>query len=170
MAGDKFLFIDTDGVKEKAATQTSAGAGDANKVVALNSAGKVDVSMLPAGIAADVQTAEASEDLAAGDLVNLYLDTTLKARKADASGGMSKQADGYVIAAVSTGQTATVYFDGTITGLAALTIGAKYYLSATPGAVTATIPTTAGHIAQYVGKAMSATELTFEPAEPITRA
>jgi hypothetical protein len=64
-----------------------------------------------------------------------------------------------------------VYKEGTITGLSSLTIGARYYLSgSTAGAITTTAPTTAGHIVQYIGYAISATELVFEPSDPIVLA
>jgi hypothetical protein len=50
MAGDKYLAIDnaTGLAKEVAALQTSAGGSDAGHIVALNSSGQVDSSMLPA--------------------------------------------------------------------------------------------------------------------------
>lgn len=48
MAGDKYLQVgsSTD-FQEKQAVQTSAGAGDAGKIPALNSSGLIDTSMLP---------------------------------------------------------------------------------------------------------------------------
>jgi len=168
---DKFLTLNATGVAEKEAKSTSAGVGDAGKIVALGSDGKLDLTVMPTGIGADTRVAVASEILAAGNLVNLFDDAgTLKVRKADASGGIAKKADGFVIEGVASGGDATVYFDGTITGLTGLTVGAIYYLSATPGTMTTTIPTTATHIAQSVGKALSATEFTFEAGEPIVRA
>lgn len=171
MAGDKFLFLDTDGTKEKASVQTSAGAGDAGKIPALGADGKISDTMMPTGIGAETQVAPASEALSAGDLVNFWNDSgTLKMRKADASGGAAKKADGFVKSAYAQNDSATAYTDGKVTGLTSLTIGSLYYLSATPGAITTTIPTTAAHIAQFVGKAVSATELQFVKGEPIVRA
>lgn len=168
---DKFVYLGSSGLTEKQATTTSTGVADAGKIVALGGDGYLDISVMPVGIGADTRVAVASENLSAGDVVNLYNDAgTLKARKADATGGVAKKADGFVIAAVTSGANATVYFDGTITGLSGLTPGEIYYLSTTAGAVTTTIPTTATHIAQSVGKALSATELSFEPGEPIVRA
>jgi hypothetical protein len=168
---DKYVYLGTTGLAEKAATTASAGVADAGKIVALGGDGLLDVSVMPTGIGADTRVAVASENLNAGDLVNLYNNSgVITARKADATGGIAKQADGFVISAVSSGQNATVYFDGTITGLSGLTPGAIYYLSTTAGGITTTIPTTTGYIAQIAGKALSATELTFEPGEPIVRA
>ena len=172
MAVEKYLKLGTTGTEEVAGLQSSAGVADAGKFPALDSTGRIHTSMMPIGVGTDTKVVPASENLSAGDLVNLWSDSgTLKARKADASGGVAKQCDGFVTDAVSLGQNATVYFDGTITGLTSLTLGAKYYLSGSvAGGVTATIPTTATHIAQSVGKASSATELVFEIGEPIIRA
>lgn len=172
MAAEKYLKLGTTGTEEVAGLQSSAGVADAGKFPALDSTGRIHTSMMPIGVGIDTKVVPASENLSAGDLVNLWDDSgTLKARKADASGGVAKQCDGFVTDAVSSGQNATVYFDGTITGLTSLTIGTKYYLSGlVAGGVTATIPTTASHIAQSVGKASSATELVFEIGEPIIRA
>ena len=47
---------------------TSAGAGDSGKVVALDAAGRIDNSMMPVGIGADTASIQASEALAAGEL------------------------------------------------------------------------------------------------------
>ena len=167
----KYLELTSSGTAEKEALVTSAGAADGGKIVALNSAGKVDETMMPDGIGADTTIAVAYENLAASNLVNLFNDGgTLKARKADASGGFAKQADGFVKTSFATGASATVYNDGTVTGLTGLTVGAKYYLSGSAaGSVSATPPTTAAYISQYVGKAKSATELIFEQGEPILR-
>lgn len=153
---------------------TSAGVADANKLVMLDSSGKLDISLLPNGIGADTKIAPASENLSAGDIVNLWNNSgTLKVRKADASGGVAKKAIGFVSSAVTSGQDATVYLDGTISGLSGLTLGTTYALShSTPGGVIAlaSATTTAGHILQEVGYATSATELLFKYTKPIIRA
>lgn len=162
----KFLNLVNGLLKQVTAITTSAGAGDANKIVATDGTGKLDITLMPTGVGADSSTIMASEALAAGDLVNLWDDAgTLKARKADASNG--RKADGFVLAGVSSGASAIVYFDGTNTQQSGMTLGAIHYLSHTvPGRATTTIPTTAGHIVQQVGKALSATQLTFEPTMP----
>ena len=176
MAGNKYVQLTSGGaLQEVAANQTSAGAGDAGKVVALNSAGQIDMTMLPTNIGPDVKLVIASENLAAGDMVNVYNDSgTLKARKADASQtNAGYRAHGFVLSSVTANgsNTASVYVEGIVTGLSGLTPGATYFLSgATAGAITATAPTTAGHIAQEVGVALSATELAFEAQQPIIRA
>lgn len=168
---NKYLAVGTSGMQEEVeGLQSSAGAGDAGKIPALDSTGRFSTTMMPVGIGADVKSIEAGEDLAGGDFVNLYDDTGLKCRKADASDS-GKQADGFVLAAATTGNNATVYFEGINTQLSGLTAGSKYFLSATSaGEPDTAIPSTTNHIVQFLGKAISATEISFEPGEPMKRA
>jgi hypothetical protein len=163
MPVEKYQTFDG-GQKLKSFLQTSSGSGDAGKPVALNSNGEIDGSMLP-NKEADSTLLPASENLAAGDLVNIWSDGgVLKARKADASSA-AKRADGYVLAAVTAPANAEVLHDGAITGLTSLSIGSRYYLSTTPGltVVEASVQTTSGNLIQYVGQAVSATKLLFQP-------
>lgn len=172
MAGDKYLYNNAGNATEKAAIQSSAGAGDAGKIPALDSSGRLDISMVPAGLTVEAETIVAFEDLAAGDFVNVFLDSaTTKVRKADASGGVAKKADGYVLAAVSTGANATVYYGNINNQLSSKTKGAIQFLSgSTPGATTETAPSTAAYIIQKLGKAVSATEMIVEIQDTITLA
>jgi hypothetical protein len=94
---------------------------------------------------------------------------TLKIRKADATTA-GKEANGYVLASVSSGAEGTVYFEQVITGLSGLTLGAVYYLSTTAGAITTTAPSGSGNVVQRIGRAVSTTEVLFQPQEPITLA
>jgi len=167
---DKYIKNNGGQLAEVEGTTTSAGSGSAGKIVALNSSGNVDITMLPPGVGATTKLAATSENLTAGDLVNLYNDSgTIKARKADASNG--RRAHGFVLSGVTSPNNATVYLDGTITGLTSLTPGAAYYLSgATAGAIVSTAPSTSGYISQEVGVALSTTELNFEEQQPITLA
>lgn len=163
---EKFLELSSGRIRQNEALQASAGAGDAGKIIALDAAGKIDSTMMPTGIGSDSLTMTASEALSAGNIVNIHDSTGAKARKADAT-ATGKEAIGFVTAGISSSATGTVYFEGTITGLSSLTPGARYYLSTTPGAVTSTPPSSAGNVVQYIGTALSATELSFEPGEPI---
>jgi len=167
---DKYIKNNSGQLAEVEATVTSSGAGNAGDIVALDGSGKLDTTVLPSGIGATTKLAATTENLSAGDLVNLYNDSgTIKARKADASNG--RRAHGFVLSAVTSPNNATVYLDGTITGLTSLTPGAAYYLSgSTAGAATATAPTTSGYISQEIGVALSATEINFEEQQPITLA
>lgn len=170
MALPKLLSI-INGVKTliTVGTTSSAGAGDADKLVALDSAGRIDQSMMPVGIGADTKTVVASEALSAGDFVNVYNDGgTLKCRKADAT-TVGKEACGFVLAAVNNAANATVYFESTNTQRSGLTPGGRYYLSTTAGGVVleASAPAATGNVQQMVGVALSATEISFEPGDVV---
>lgn len=172
MAAKKYMTMSGGKQQLESAQDSSAGAGDAGKIVALGADGKLASNMMPPGIAADsAASLTASENLSAGNLVNIWNDGgTLKVRKADASSA-AKSADGFVTAAYDADDTdVEVIFDGTIAGLSGLTLGAEYVLSdATPGGTLAiaSAPSDAGDIIQYVGKAKSTTELIFERGEPV---
>lgn len=152
MAGQVFQALIAGVKKWVTSIQTSAGAGDAGKIPALNSVGKIDITMLPGGLANTI-TAPASESLVAGNAVNVWSNSgTLNVRKADATSA-AKRAHGFIIANYSTSDSVTVYCDGQLTGLSGLTVGSEYYLSTTPGAVT-TDPsgyTSSGNLIQHVG-------------------
>ena len=167
MAAKTFLRVVAGVMTQVFGVQTSAGAANAGDIPALDDTGRIHNSMMPVGIGADTKELPASEALAAGDKINVWSDSgTAKMLKADAT-TPGKAADGFVIAAVSSGATGTAYFEGTNTQLSGLTPGAPYYLSTTAGGVTTTPPSATGQVVQYVGKALSATELSFEPAQPI---
>lgn len=159
---DKYFFNNSGKLKEKAAIVTSAGAGDAGKIIALDSSGLLDVSVMPAGISAEVVVAVSSENLTAGNFVNLYDNAgTVNVRKADATTN-AKPAHGFVLANTTSPASATVYLiSAKNTGVTGLTVGLDYYLSTTPGGVVSTAPSTAGNIVQFLGRAISATSLPF---------
>ncbi len=168
---DKYLRRDltTGGVTETPATDTSAGAADAGKIPALDSAGRLAQNMMPVGVTPDTLTANASGALSAGDFI--YVTSGgLIARASAAPGG--NETIGFVLAASTTGTPATAYFEGRNTGLTGLTVGAKYYLSTTvPGGVQTAVPTGAGAFQQAVGRAISASTIAFEADDqPITLA
>lgn len=170
MAAKKFLRLVAGKITEVFGVQSSAGAGNAGDIVALDDTGRIDATMMPVGIGAEVKVLTASEALAAGDFINIWSDAGVaKARKADATTA-GKQADGYVLSAVASGANATVYTDGINTQRTGLTPGADVYLQTTAGSVGTTIPAAAGNVVQRVGKALSATEVVFTPAEPVTLA
>lgn len=143
------------------ANASSAGAGDAGKLVKLDAAGRIDTSMMPVGIGAETKSLVASEAIAARDLINIA--ASGQVRKADASN--DRPAHGFALAAITATASGLIYVEGTITGLSGLTPGARYFLSdSVAGGITLTPPSSgAGKISQEVGTAVSATELTFEP-------
>jgi len=163
MVNQKFLTKGSGVLTEAQAISTSAGAGDAGKIPALDSNGKINENMMPAGVSAETVIAKAgSGGLAANDVVYIHLVTvTLTADKADATDA-TKRAQGYVKAAVNEGDDATVYLDGELPGTS-LTPGAKYYLTTTPGTVSVTAPSGSGNMVQCVGEAVSETQIKFDP-------
>ena len=165
-----YLDVENGVPTQQTALNSSAGAGDSDKLIRLDAAGKINNNMMPVGIGADTKDIATSETLTAGDIVNVWDSTGAAVRKADATAANKYDGVGFVLTGFTHPVTATVYFEGTITGLSSLTIGATYYLSETAGTLTATAPSTSGAIVQRIGVAISATELSFEPAQPITLA
>jgi len=152
---NKYIELLNGKLATKEGKVVSTGVSDAGTIVALDSTGKLDVSVLPVGVGPDVKSAVTSEDLTAGDYVNFWNDAgTEKVRLADKSNG--RDAHGFVKAAFLTGATATVYFEGPNDNLSSLTPGSRYYLDVA-GAVTATPAATGIH--QFLGIAVSPTAI-----------
>lgn len=148
---------------------SSAGAGDSGKLPALDASGRLDNSFMPVGIGADTASILASEALSAGNFVNIYNNAgTANVRKADATTS-GKEAHGFVLAAVSSGANATVYFEGSNTGVTGLTPGMQF-LNTTAGGSTAAAPSGSGNVVQRLGVATSATSVNFEASDPIVLA
>lgn len=159
----KFLVRVAGETRQATALAASAGAADAGKIPALDSAGRLDMSMMPAGIGTDTAIIPAFEALSAGVFVNLFNNSgEMNARLADNSNG--RPADGFVLEAVAADADATVYpLDGTNYGLSGLTGGNRYWLGTAGGVISAPLDETdeanAGKISQYLGKARSVSEL-----------
>ena len=169
MAAKKFLRLVNGVLTEIFGVQTSAGAGNAGDLVSLDNSGRIDNSMMPVGIGADTATITASEGLAAGDWVNVWNDaSTAKVRKADATTA-GKEVHGFILSAVTSGNPATVYFEGTNTQVTGQTPG-PVYLQTTAGAGGATIPSASGNVVQQIGVAVSATAVNFERNTPVVLA
>lgn len=164
-----YLELNAGRIKEKAAINTSSGATDAGKIVELDTAGKIDSTMMPTGIGADSADLITSEDLAGGDFINIYDDGGVPTvRKADAA-TEGKEAVAFVKSSSLSGENNTVFFEGTSSGHTGLTIGSRQYLDATTaGGSTETPPSTSANVVQYLGLAISATEISFEATDPIT--
>jgi hypothetical protein len=169
---DKYLTLAGDGLPElKAGTVVSTGATNAGDIPAADASGRLDQSWLPIGVGADTFTAVASETLSAGDFVNTFSNSgVFSARKADNSNG--RPAQGFVLAAASATQTATIYHLGEAnTALSGLTGGVKYFL-VVAGVVIATPldkddADNAGFLSQYLGFASGATALLTVQAPPV---
>ncbi len=150
------------------AVNTSAGAGDANKIPQLGATGRLDATMLPVGVGPDTTIITTSEALSAGDFVNIHNSSGAKVRKADGTTA-GKEAHGFVLAGVGAAAAATVYFEGTNDQVSGQTPG-TVFLQTTAGAAGSTPPSAAGNVVQKLGVAVSATAINFERGEPIVLA
>lgn len=159
MGAKKYISLLAGKLTQVAATIISTGVANDGDLVALDTTGKLDMSVMPVGIGADVKVLECTEGLNAGVYVNIYDSGggVEKVRLADNSN--SRVAHGFVKTVYTTGQMATVYFEGGNSDLSSLTPGSRYYLGAA-GAATATPPAApAAQIHQFLGVAVSTTEI-----------
>jgi hypothetical protein len=163
---DKFLTLDPT-KKLREATVVSTGAAQGGDIVALDSTGKLDLSVLPTGVGAEVTVIQATENLSAGDFVNIYDDSgNIRCRLSDNSNG--RRADGFVKASVTSGNNASIYRVGLNDDLIGLTLGAKYYLGNAGQVInSATIDLDADALYQFLGVAQSATGISFIQEEDI---
>ena len=146
---------------EKEGLTTSTGAASAGRVVALNSQGDIDQSMLPPGVAPDIATLVCAEAVTAGDFVNVFNDAgTPKVRRADATTA-GKHAHGFVLEDADLDATAAVYFEA-VNNMVTGHVAGDVFLDTTPGAATATPPNGSGNIVQRLGVASSATSINVE--------
>jgi hypothetical protein len=109
-----------------------------------------------------------SENLTAGDFINVWNSAGAAVRKADASVA-GKDAHGFVTASFISGASAVVYFEGTNTGVTGQTPG-RVFLSTSPGLATSIAPSTTGNVVQCIGVATSATSINFKSNLPVTLA
>ena len=164
---NKYMTLDDGKKKLIEATDVSTGAADAGEIVALGSDGKIDPSMLQD---IDVSSFPTSEDLSSGDYVNLYdLAGTVTARKADNSNG--RAANGYVKESVTAPAAVNVFFESANPGLAGLTPGVRVYLGVNGGVIETPLdendPVNNGKLHQFLGKAISTTEVNTDIADCI---
>ena len=164
MAAQKFLQLVSGKIKEVFGSVTST----ANALVAMDSTGHIDVTVLPTGVGPETQSMVTSENLTAGNFVNVYSNSgVLTARKADATTN-TKPAHGFVLSTVTSPAAVTVYLLGNInSSQSSLTIGSIYYLDTTAGGVSLTPPSASGNIVQEIGIALTATTIPFENVRTI---
>jgi hypothetical protein len=169
MTTKNFLTVVSGTTTLTEAPSSSAGAGDANKLIATNSSGLLDTTFLPPGVELQTVLLPTNENLTAGDFVNIFNNSgTPTARKADASNG--RQAFGYVLTGVTSPANATVYLSGRNTAVTGATVGTVFLSATTAGGFSSTAPATPGAnvILQRLGNAISATSIVFENDPPIT--
>jgi hypothetical protein len=158
MAGNLYLTVNSisgagPDFKTVAAVQSSAGAGSAGEIVALNASGQIDATMLPD---ADVVTLTASEAISAGALINVwYTGSVTEVRNADNSSA-AKRAHGWAPSSISMSSSGTVNIgNGQNSSVTGLTPGGDCWLG-TVGAIVQTQPG-AGTVLQKVGFAQTST-------------
>lgn len=158
MANRKYLIINTDGsLGETSSVSASTGASNAGDIPALDSTGKLDLSMMPTGIGADTQSMITSEALSAGDFVNIYSNGGVKTCRKALGVDNTKPAHGFVLSAFSASANALVYVRGLNTMVAlgsftAASIGLTVFTSTTvAGGVQSTVPVATGNIVQNLG-------------------
>lgn len=171
MAGKKVLIYDTatGRTQQYTTVQTSAGAGSAGDVPALDANGLLNVNMMPVGFGDEVQSYVTTDNLTVGAVVNIYSNAGVAtARLADGS-VQTKPASGFVVAVSTQPAANNVYANGYNTGASGLAPGLPVWLSQTvPGAATTTVPTVAGGVAQQIGPAaVNATTYDFVLGYPI---
>lgn len=161
MAVQGFIAVVGGKLKQIFGITSSAGSGDAGKIIATDATGKLDASFLPNGIGTNSVSAVASENLSANDFINLYDNAgVLGMRKADNSN--NREAHGYVTAAVTSGANGTAFRLNTVSaGRTGLTAGKEYWLGTAGGVINVPLDPVAdvGKTSQYLGIAKSATEL-----------
>jgi len=169
MANKKFIRLESGQFVEDQAISTSAGAGDAGKVPALDEAGLINQDMMPLGVGPESKGFVTSEALGDNVLVNVHDDAgTPKIRLATSAKGATGpyRAHGYVKTGGDLAATVLVYFESNMVG-AGMAPGAEQYLGV-DGVLTETPTVNIGDIVQEVGIAISATEMTFEAQQPVT--
>jgi hypothetical protein len=158
---DKYVALDTTNgrLKQVDGTVTSAGAGQAGKIVALDSSGKLDASLIPAGAGGDsVQSITATEAIDAGAWVNIYNNSGSVGLRRALATDTTRPAHGFIKTSVGAGSSVNVYKggDNDKVPLGSFTIadmGKWVFLSPTSyGACTLTVPSTSGQLLQPIGK------------------
>jgi len=113
----------------------------------------------------EVRSMVAGETLAAGNVVFVHTDGTVK--KATAASGTANVAVGIVIDAAGAGNSVDVFSHAIISGFSGLTVGSPVYLSSSSaGAVTSTSPRVYGDRVQVLGVALAADLVKFSVADP----
>jgi len=120
---------------------------------------------LKADNSAVVATFVSDAAITAGDVVTTSATTDGRVVPADANSGDQAIVGLSLDAAGGAGASVRVVMAGLMTGLAGLTRGSTYYLSATAGGITTTAPSTSGDLVIRIGWATSATALAVHIGE-----
>ena len=160
----KILYIES--------INSSAGSGDADKIVSTDSSGRLGNSLLPSGAGQASQMFVATEAIEANKMINIYFgvhESTGKnlCRKADNSN--NRPIHGYVKEAYAENASAEVFFDGVINFGATFTPGNKGFLGIDGSVLTTSLDpdTTTGKTFQVAGTFVDDDAMLFDPGEPI---
>lgn len=164
----KYLAESAGTITEVQPITTSAGAGDAAKIAQLDASGRFDTTVMPVGIGPEVTTIQASEAIAAGAWVNIHNSAGARVRNANATTS-GQPCHGFVLAAIASAASGSVYTEGVNTGVTGLVVGADVFLGTTAGSGTSTAPQAAGNLMQYLGVATSATSVAFSPVRGVVK-
>jgi hypothetical protein len=165
---ERYLKTENGRLKSVEAVDESSGGSSAGKIVALDAEGFIAQTMLRESA---TLTLTASESLSGGALVNIWDETGTPSVRNATNGSSGKECDGFVLDTATAASSVQVYFEGVVSGLTSLTVGSRYYLGV-DGALTTTPPSetdpaNVGKVIQYIGRAISETELAFEPDDAI---
>ncbi len=134
--------------------------GEAGEVWTSDGAG--NISWQAPGSNPSTISATAGDTITAGDFV-VIADSDGKWYRADASDTLlSTTLGGIATVAALPDSTVSIQIDGTYT-TTGLDAGKNYYISATPGAITATKPSAPGSVLRVVGTAISSTQIYLVP-------
>jgi hypothetical protein len=134
--------------------------GTAGQFLQTNGAGQLSWQNQTDDVQAEIVANEYTADEALAACDALYISAANNVSKASASGsGAPSRLMGFAQALAADTDPVFVVSEGLLGGFSGLTAGSRYYLSATAGAITATIPVGTGNTVVQAGYAKSATEL-----------
>jgi hypothetical protein len=159
--------VSTIGLVQITASQLAADGGGLFLVDVDNQTAEVCISAASlaayfSGNFSGVAQITASEDIAAGAMVNIWDNAGIANIRNASAAVWTKPAHAFASGAVASGSIGQVVFTGQNT-TSGLTPGTLYLSPSTPGGVTSTAPTTPGQAVQIVGIAISATTMNFAP-------
>ncbi len=112
-------------------------------------------------VGAVTQAFTAGEDIVTGDAVYLASENTV--RKASAASEGTLPAVGIAANSAGAGSSVKVAIAGTVSGLANLNTGRRYYVGVGSGSITVTAPTGSSQGVQVIGVARSGSQLVVMP-------
>lgn len=161
-------YLDLQGIRQvvRRALQTSAGEEDANKIVATNADGQIDMTLIPDGIKKESKTtAVLVGEVTSGDLLHVYEDGGWKVKRAS----VTEEANGFAPIfdeAPTAGDAIDVMRTGTLNRPgASFVVNERYFLG--DAGLAQVEPDTddfeENDILQEIGVAISVNQIIFRP-------